>query len=171
MSSPLLSASLLTPDPGLVFWMTIAFGFVLFILGKFAFPIILDKIDSRKKFIDDSLDAAKQANEKLEHTHEKNKMLIDAALKEKEQILTETAKQRALILEKANEKAIKETRHLIENARKQIVQEREESINAIRREVALISVDIAEKVLRDNLKDKESQMSMIERLIDEINIS
>ena len=76
-----------------------------------------------------------------------------------------------MILEKANQRAIKETSHLIENARKQIVQEREEAINAIRREIALISVDIAEKVLRDNLKDKESQMSMIERLVDEINLS
>ena len=74
-------------------------------------------------------------------------------------------------LEKANKEAIEETKHLIENARKQITQEREEAINAIRREIALISVDIAEKVLRDNLKDKESQMSMIERLVDEINLS
>ena len=171
MSSPLLSASLLTPDPGLVFWMTVAFGLVLLILGKFAFPVILDKIDSRKKYIDESLDAAKQANEKLEHTHERNKKLLDAAKREKEQILRGAAKQRALILEKANKEAIEETKHLIENARKQIAQEREEAINAIRREIALISVDIAEKVLRDNLKDKESQMSMIERLVDEINLS
>jgi len=166
-----MSSSLLTPDPGLVFWMTIAFGIVLFILGKFAFPVILDKIDSRKKFIDESLDAAKQANEKLEHTHERNKKLLEGAKREKEQLLREAAKQRTLILEKANKEAIEETKHLIENARKQITQEREEAINAIRREIALISVDIAEKVLRDNLKDKESQMSMIERLVDEINLS
>ena len=158
MSSPLLSAALLTPDPGLVFWMTIAFGLVLFILGKFGFPVILEKIESRKHFIDESLHAAKQANEKLEHSREQNKLLLDAARKEKDQILRDAVKQRELILERANEKAIKETKHLIDNARKQIVQEREEAINAIRREIALISVDIAEKVLRDNLKDKENQM-------------
>ena len=165
-----MSSSLLTPDPGLVFWMTIAFGIVIFILGKFGFPVILDKIESRKKFIDDSLDAAKQSFEKLEHTREQNQALIDAANKEKEKILRE-AKQRELILEKAKQKAIQETKHLIESARIQITQEREEAISAIRREVAQISVDIAEKVLRENLKDKESQMSMIERLVDEINLS
>ena len=166
-----MSSSLLTPDPGLVFWMTIAFGIVLFILGKFGFPVILEKLESRKHFIDESLHAAKQANEKLEHSREQNKLLIDGAEREKKEILREAAKQRELILEKANEKAIKETNQLIENARKQIAQEREEAINAIRREIALISVDIAEKVLRDNLKDKENQMSMIERLVDEINLS
>ena len=166
-----MSSSLLTPDPGLVFWMTIAFGVVLFILGKFGFPVILEKIESRKHFIDESLHAAKQANEKLEHSREQNKLLIDGAEREKKEILREAAKQRELILEKAHEKAIKETNQLIENARKQIAQEREEAINAIRREIALISVDIAEKVLRDNLKDKENQMSMIERLVDEINLS
>ena len=166
-----MSSSLLTPDPGLVFWMTIAFGIVLFILGKFGFPVILEKIESRKHFIDESLHAAKQANEKLEHSREQNKLLIDGAEREKKEILREAAKQRELILEKANEKAIKETNQLIENARKQIAQEREEAINALRREIALISVDIAEKVLRDNLKDKENQMSMIERLVDEINLS
>ena len=166
-----MSSSLLTPDPGLVFWMTIAFGIVLFILGKFGFPVILEKLESRKHFIDESLHAAKQANEKLEHSREQNKLLIDGAEREKKEILREAAKQRELILEKANEKAIKETNQLIENARKQIAQEREEAINAIRREIALISVDIAEKVLRDNLKDKEKQMSMIERLVDEINLS
>ena len=166
-----MSSSLLTPDPGLVFWMTVAFGIVLFILGKFGFPVILEKIESRKHFIDESLHAAKQANEKLEHSREQNKLLIDGAEREKKEILREAAKQRELILEKAHEKAIKETNQLIENARKQIAQEREEAINAIRREIALISVDIAEKVLRDNLKDKENQMSMIERLVDEINLS
>ena len=166
-----MSSSLLTPDPGLVFWMTIAFGIVLFILGKFGFPVILEKIESRKHFIDESLHAAKQANEKLEHSREQNKLLIDGAEREKKEILREAAKQRELILEKANEKAIKETKQRIENDCKQIAQEWEEAINAIRREIALISVDIAEKVLRDNLKDKENQMSMIERLVDEINLS
>ena len=166
-----MSSSLLIPDPGLIFWMIIAFGLVLFILAKFGFPVILDKLDSRKKYIDESIVAAKQAYDKLEHVQERNKILIQKAKKEQAQILSEAAKQRDLILEKANEKAIKETNHLISNARKQIIQEREEAITAIRREIAVISVDIAEKVLREDLKNKENQMSMIERLIEEINLS
>lgn len=166
-----MSSSLLTPDPGLVFWMIIAFGLVLFILAKFGFPVILDKLDSRKKFIDESVVAAKQAYDKLEHVQEKNRLLIEEAKREKSQIISDAAKQRDLILQKANEKAQLEANQIVSNARKQIIQEREEAIIAIRREIAVVSVDIAEKVLRKNLKEKEDQMSMIERLVDEINLS
>ena len=166
-----MSSSLLTPDPGLVFWMVIAFGLVLFILAKFGFPVILDKLDSRKKFIDESLVAAKQAYDKLENVKTQNKLLIEEANRERSQIISDAAKQRDLILEKAKEKAIKEANQIVSNARQQIIQEREEAIIAIRREIALVSVDIAEKVLRKNLQEKEDQMSMIERLVDEINLS
>lgn len=166
-----MSSSLLTPDPGLVFWMIIAFGLVLFILAKFGFPVILDKLDSRKKFIDESVVAAKQAYDKLEHVQEKNRLLIEEAKREKSQIISDAAKQRDLILQKANEKAQLEANQIVSNARKQIIQEREEAIIAIRREIAVVSVDIAEKVLRKNLKEKEDQMSMIERLVEEINLS
>ncbi len=166
-----MSSSLLTPDPGLVFWMIIAFGLVLFILAKFGFPVILDKLDSRKKFIDESVVAAKQAYDKLEHVQEKNRLLIEEAKREKSQIISDAAKQRDLILQKANEKAQLEANQIVSNARKQIIQEREEAIIAIRREIAIVSVDIAEKVLRKNLKEKEDQMSMIERLVEEINLS
>lgn len=166
-----MSSSLLTPDPGLVFWMIIAFGLVLFILAKFGFPVILDKLDSRKKFIDESVVAAKQAYDKLEHVQEKNRLLIEEAKREKSQIISDAAKQRDLILQKANEKAQLEANQIVSNARKQIIQEREEAIIAIRREIAVVSVDIAEKVLRKKLKEKEDQMSMIERLVEEINLS
>lgn len=166
-----MSSSLLTPDPGLIFWMLIAFGIVVFILSKYGFPVILKKLDSRKKFIDDSLVAAQQAFEELEQVKTKNEQLIERAKKEQMQIISEAAKKRDLILENAHEKAMKETSRMIENARKQLIQEKEEALTAIRREIAVVSVDIAEKVLRENLKRKEDQMSMIERLIDEINIS
>ncbi len=166
-----MSSSLLTPDPGLVFWMVIAFGLVLFILAKFGFPVILDKLDSRKKFIDESLVAAKQAYDKLENVKTQNKLLIEEANRERSQIISDAAKQRDLILDKAKEKAIKEANQIVSNARQQIIQEREEAIIAIRREIAVVSVDIAEKVLRKNLQEKEDQMSMIERLVDEINLS
>ena len=166
-----MSSSLLTPDPGLVFWMVIAFGLVLFILAKFGFPVILDKLDSRKKYIDESIVAAKQAYDKLENVKTQNKLLIEEANRERSQIISDAAKQRDLIIEKAKEKAIKEANQIVSNARQQIIQEREEAIIAIRREIALVSVDIAEKVLRKNLQEKEDQMSMIERLVDEINLS
>lgn len=166
-----MSSSLLTPDPGLIFWMIIAFGLVVFILSKFGFPVILDKLDSRKKFIDESVVAAKQAYEKLEHAQAQNKKIIQRGKAEEAHIISEAAKKRDLIIENAKEKAIKEANLIVANARKQMLQEKEEAMNSIRREIAVISVDIAEKVLRESLKKKEDQMSMIERLVDEVNLS
>ena len=166
-----MSSALLTPDPGLVFWMLIAFGLVVFILSKYGFPVILDKLDSRKKYIDESVVAAKQAYEKLEHVKTQNKELVELAKEEQAHIISEAARKRDLILEKAKEKAIKEANQIVENARIQILQEKEEALASIRREIAVISVDIAEKVLRENLKEKKDQMSMIERLLDEVNLS
>ena len=166
-----MSSALLTPDPGLVFWMLIAFGLVVFILSKYGFPVILDKLDSRKKYIDESVVAAKQAYEKLEHVKTQNKELVELAKEEQALIISEAARKRDLILEKAKEKAIKEADQIVENARKQILQEKEEALASIRREIAVISVDIAEKVLRENLKEKKDQMSMIERLLEEVNLS
>ncbi|MFA5656615.1 MAG: ATP synthase F0 subunit B, partial [Dysgonamonadaceae bacterium] len=99
-----MSSSLLTPDPGLIFWMLIAFGIVVFILSKYGFPVILKKLDSRKKFIDDSLVAAQQAFEELEQVKTKNEQLIERAKKEQMQIISEAAKKRDLILENAHEK-------------------------------------------------------------------
>lgn len=166
-----MSSSLLTPDPGLVFWMVIAFGLVVFILSKFAFPIILEKLDSRKKFIDESVVAAKQAYDKLDHAQAETKLIIQRAKAEHAQIVSEAAKQRDLILGNAKEKATLEANQIVEHARKQILQEKEEALTSIRREIAVISVDIAEKILRESLKEKDNQMSMIERLIDEVNLS
>ena len=166
-----MSSSLLTPDPGLIFWMIIAFGLVVFILSKYGFPVILDKLDSRKKYIDESVVAAKQAYEKLEHAQAENNRIIQRAKAEEALIVSEAAKRRDVILETAKEKAIKEANLIVTNARKQIIEEKEEALSSIRREIAIISVDIAEKVLRENLKKKEDQMSMIERLIDEVNLS
>ncbi len=166
-----MSSSLLTPDPGLIFWMVIAFGLVVFVLSKYGFPVILEKLDSRKKYIDESVVAARQAYEKLEHAQAHNKQIILRAKADHAQIVSEAAKKRDIILEAAKEKAIKEANLIVANARKQMIQEKEETLTAIRREIAIISVDIAEKVLRENLKEKKDQMSMIERLLEEVNLS
>lgn len=166
-----MSSSLLTPDPGLLFWMIIAFGIVLFILSKYVFPVILDKLESRKRYIDESISAAKEAYEELEQVKVKNEKLITEAKKEYALILSRAAEKRDLMINTAKENAIKEADIIVQNARKQILHEKEEALTSIRREVAILSVDIAEKVLRERLKEKEEQMSMIERLVDEINLS
>ncbi len=166
-----MSSSLLTPDVGLIFWMVISFGAVLFILTKFGFPVIIKKLDSRKKFIDESILAAQKAYKELENVRIESEKIIAQAKEEQSQIILTATQKRDMILEKAREDAAKEARNIVEVARKQISHEKEEALADIRREIAVLSVDIAEKILRENLSEKDKQISMINRLVDEISLS
>lgn len=161
---------LFTPEVGLIFWMLIPFLIVFYILAKFAWPAILKGVETRNKYIDDSLLAAKQALDDLARVKADSEAILDQARKEQAAILAEAAKSREKILDTAKEKAGEEAIKLIEVARNQILLEKEDAIRQIRREVAQLSVDIAEKVLRENLNKKNEQMNMIDRLLDEINI-
>ena len=162
--------SLLTPVLGLLFWMLLAFGVVVFVLVKFGFPVIIKGVEDRNKYIDESLLAAKQAREELASVKANSENLIDEARKEQSRILAEAAKTRDIIVNGAKDKAAEEASKIMESAREQIALEKEDAIRQIRREVAVLSVDISEKVLRKNLDKKNEQMSMIDRLLNEINM-
>lgn len=163
--------SLLTPDFGLTFWMLITFGVVVFVLVKFGFPIIIQSVEERKKYIDESLLYAKQAREELEKVKQESQAIIDKANREQAQILAEATATRDQIIGSAKNKADEEANKIIAKAHEQILTEKEDALRQIRQEVATLSVDIAEKVLREKLDNKASQMQMIDRLLDEANIS
>lgn len=162
--------SLLTPDFGLVFWMLLAFGIVVFILAKFGFPVIVKMVEERKAYIDESLLMAQQARDELAKVKAESDKLIADARKEQVSVLAEAAKTRDKMIQDAKEKASAEAANQIEIAKKQIALEKEDAIRSVRREVAKLSVEVAEKVLRANLDTKKDQMQMIDRLLDEINI-
>ena len=153
-----------------LFWMLLAFGVVVFVLVKFGFPVIIKGVEDRNKYIDESLLAAKQAREELASVKANSENLIDEARKEQSRILAEAAKTRDIIVNGAKDKAAEEASKIMESAREQIALEKEDAIRQIRREVAVLSVDISEKVLRKNLDKKNEQMSMIDRLLNEINM-
>jgi len=163
--------SLLLPESGLLFWMLISFGIVVLILAKYGFPIILKMVESRKTYIDESLLLAKQTYEQMAVVKSQGETIVDNARREQVQIMNEAAQTRDLLIKDAKEKAGLEAIKLVEEARKQILIEKEDAIRDIRRQVAELSVDIAEKVLCGQLEKKTEQMDMINRLLDEINIS
>ena len=163
--------ALLLPESGLLFWMLISFGIVVFILTKFGFPVIIKMVESRKTYIDESLLIAKQTYEQMAVVKAQGETIVDNARKEQVKIMNEAAQMRDQLVKDAKEKAGIEAAKLVEEARKQILIEKEDAIRDIRRQVAELSVDIAEKVIRGQLDKKEEQMGMINRLLDEINIS
>jgi len=94
--------SLLTPDIGLLFWMLVCFGIVFFLLAKFGFPIIVNKVDERKKFIDDSLNSAKAANERLAGIVKESEDIIRHSREEEVRILKEATEIKAKIIAEAS---------------------------------------------------------------------
>lgn len=162
---------LLTPDSGLLFWMLISFGIVVYILTKYGFPIIIKMVEERKAYIEESLVMAEKARFELERVRAEGEAIIDSARKEHLKIMNEAAELRQTLMEEAKTNASEVTVKMIEDARAQILNEKEEAIREIRRQVANLSVDIAEKVLRTKLDEKDEQLRMIDRLLDEINIS
>ncbi|MDR3652245.1 MAG: F0F1 ATP synthase subunit B [Paludibacter sp.] len=163
--------SLLLPDSGLLFWMLLSFGIVAFVLVKYGFPVIIKMVESRKTYIDESLLIAKQAYEQMAKVKTQGEVIVDNARREQVKIMNEAAQTRDMLINDAKEKASLEASKLVEEARKQILIEKEDAIRDIRRQVAELSVDIAEKILRGQLEKKDEQMDMINRLLDEINIS
>ena len=161
--------SILTPDLGLLFWMLLAFLVVFGVLAKFGFPAIINMVDERNKYIDESLRKAHEAQERLANIEKEGESILQEAREKQAQILKEAAQTRDAIVEKAQEKARAEGARLMDEAKTAIEQEKKAAIADIRAQVAALSVDIAEKVLRKNLKDDKSQMDLIDRMLDEVS--
>ena len=142
---------LLVPSSGLLFWMTITFFVVLFILWKWGFPAITDMVRERNAFIDDSLRKAQEANDKLANIQQEGESILQEARSEQARILKDAADTRDAIVGKA--------------------QERQNAISDIRAQVAVLSVQIAEKVLREKLSTDKAQMDLIDRLLDEVSVN
>ena len=163
--------SLITPDFGLFFWMTVVFLIVLFILWKYGFPVIVKMVNDREAFINDSLRKAHEANERLANIQEEGESILQEAREKQAQILKEAADTRDAIVEKAQDKAREEGARLLNDARAAIEQEKAAAIADIRKQVATLSVEIAEKVLRQNLQGDKAQMDLINRMLDDASLN
>lgn len=163
--------SLLTPDSGLLFWMLLSFGIVVFVLAKFGFPVIIKMVEERKAYIEESLLMAEKARKELLDVKTEGNEIIANARKEHQAILTEAAELKDKLVKDARNLAQIEAEKVIAESRLLIQHEKEEALRDIRKQVAEISVSIAEKVMRSKLAEKGEQQAMIERLLDEINVS
>lgn len=160
---------LLIPDSGLLFWMTVVVLIVFVVLRKAGFPVITKMIEDRKAFIDESLKKAHEANEKLANIQKEGESILQDAREKQAAILREAAETRDAIVEKAQDKAREEGARLLSDAKAQIESEKQNAIREIRGQVAELSVQIAEKVLKAKLSDDKAQMDMINRLLDEVS--
>lgn len=160
---------LLIPETGTIVWMLIAAGIVFFVLIKWGFPMITDMVDKRNAFIDESLKSAKAANDRLANIQQECDELVSNARAEQARIIKEALERRDIIVSKAESDAHDAAGKIVAEAREQIERDRDEALRSLRRQVAEMSVQIAEKVVLKELSDKESQMGMIDRLVSDVD--
>ena len=159
--------SLLTPDIGLLFWMLFSFGVVFFVLAKFGFPVIVKMVDERKAFIDKSLEAAKQANERLAGIQQEGERILKHAREEEMRILREAEDIKNKIVDEAKGQAGIEAGKVIEEAKNAIQKEKDLALRELRNQTAMLSIGIAEKILRKNLDNQTAQRELVNQLIEE----
>ena len=159
---------LLIPEVGTLIWMLLAAGIVFFILVKWGFPMITGMVDRRSDYIDKSLDAARKATERLEGIQGECDALLKETRAEKARILKEASDRRDEIIAEAENRAKEAGEKIISDAREQIRQEKEEAMRSLRRQVAELSVQVAEKVVLKQLDSDEEQLEMIDRMIEDV---
>ena len=159
---------LITPDFGLLFWMTLAFGIVFFILAKFAFPVINGMLKKREEEINNALELAERTYKEMEQLQANNEALIQQAREERDKILNEAKQISDKFIEDAKVKANEEKDRIIESAKETIEHEKMAATTEIKNQIADISIKVAEKIIGKNLDSDKEQLDYINRLLQDI---
>lgn len=162
---------LIKPDLGLLFWMILSFSIVLFVLIKFAWRPILAALKHRERSISKSLLAAQRAREEMAKIEFGNEKITQLAKIERENLLKEAKELKNKILEEARESAKLDAKKIIEEARQSVQHEKNKAINEIKNQIAALSVDIAEKILKQKLGNESLQKELINDLIKDIDLN
>ena len=161
--------SLVTPDFGLLVWMTLIFGIVLFILARFGFPVITRSVEARAERIRTTLDDLKKAEDRMKALAREQEELIARAKEERDAIISDANLTRRQIVSQAREEALAESERIVTKARQDIEHEKETALRELRGKVADLSMQIAGKVLRKSLDGDGEQLRYVNRLIDELS--
>lgn len=159
-----------TPDYGTIFWMVIIFGIALFILKKFAWKPILNALKDRENSIAEALSSADRARKEMERLKAGNEKILAEARKAKEGILNEAREVKNNLLAEARTQAAREGQKMIESARMQIKAEKEAAISEMKKQMVELSVQMAEKIIQKELKDKTVQENLVNDLLKDLKL-
>ncbi len=162
---------LVKPGIGLIFWMTITFSIVLFILSKFAWKPILNAIREREDSINSALNAAEEARKQMDALKSDNEKLLNQARAERDQMLKEANEIKESIIAQAKKSADEEGRKIIAKASEAIESAKLNAMNQLKTEVAILSVDLAEKVLRKKMEDRAQQEAFVNENLKSISLN
>lgn len=166
MNNPLIN-----PGLGTFFWMLVSFGVLVFILGKWGWPMLLKSLKKREQAIADSLNAAEKAREEMLQLTAHNEDLLKAAKLERDELLRNARLTSEKIIEDARAKATEEADRIVENARESINYEKLKAMHDLKNQIANLSIEIAEKLMKAELSNKQSADSLIQRELENVHLN
>jgi len=158
---------LITPDVGLLFWTLVSFIILYLILRKFAWGPILGAVKEREESIKAALDAADNAKKEMENLKADNEKILNEAKTEREIMLKEAREMKSKLISDAENEAKVKAKTMVEAAKTAIQNEKNSAMNELRNTVVDLSVGIAEKLISEELADKDKQLKMIEEILDD----
>ena len=157
---------LVTPEIGLIFWTTVVFSLLLVVLKKYAWKPILSAVDERNKSIEDALKAADKAKEEMLSLNADNERILMEAKKERDILLKEGREIKNSIIVEAKDKAKIDAEKILTTAKEQIINEKMKAITELKNQVANLSIEIAEKILKSELQDLNKQKELVTTAIE-----
>lgn len=162
---------LVTPGIGLIFWTTLTFIILLVILKKAAWTPILSVVKERETSIKDALASAEKAREEMASLQADNERILKEARAERDEMLKEARDMKSNIISEAKNSAKDEADKIITAAKQVIENEKAAAISELKNSVGALSIDIAEKVLKSELKDAEKQNAFISEMLKDVKLN
>ena len=162
---------LLLPKLGLFFWALVIFVILVLILSKFAWKPIMAAIRQREDDIQHSIDEAKRVREEMATLKSENEVLLSKARAEREGMLKEAREMATQILAKSREEAVEDAKRIMDKTREEIRAEKLAALTEVKNQVAKLSIEIAEKVLRHELSNSAEQSALVDKLVKELHLN
>ena len=162
---------LVTPELGLIIWSTIVFCILFFLLAKFAWKPILNAVKDREASIENALNAAEQAKKEMRELSANNEVLLNQARAERDEMLKDARAVKDKMISDAKVTANAEAERIIASAKEAIQHEKLAAITELKNQVATLSIEIAEKIIKQELSTAEKQKSLIDNAVSEINLN
>ncbi|WP_448520594.1 F0F1 ATP synthase subunit B [Rhodoflexus sp.] len=162
---------LVTPGLGLIIWTSLFFIIVLFLLRKFAWKVILDSIDERNKSIDEALKSADRARAEMVQLKNENEALLQEARLERDRMLRDAKAAADRLISEAQEKAAIETQRLMKQAQETIQNEKNAALTEVKNQIASLSLELAEKILRTKLSDRSAQEQLVREYMKDLKVN
>ena len=166
MNNPLVS-----PGLGVIFWMLVSFGILVFILMKWGWPVVLKALKEREKTIGDQLNSAEQVKREMAALKADNERLLNEAKMQRDEILRNARLAGEQLIEEARTKATVEADRIVENARENINYEKLKAMHDLKNQIGTLSIEIAEKLMRAELEDKAKANNFVSRELENAHLN